>query len=125
MRSRVQEYMLGDQNQSVLPVAFSLMASFVSAITMFGVSSEVFSRGTQFSVIVVSYVIATPIIGYVYLPVFFKLGNLSLYEVTYKKDLYFSFSNANNNSVVQKTRIDNVLIQFQNANRVFSFQSDD
>lgn len=73
--------MLGDKNQSVLPVAFSLMASFVSAITMFGLSAEIFYRGSQFSVIVISYIIATPIIGYVYLPVFFNLGNLSLYEV--------------------------------------------
>ena len=73
--------MLGDKNQSVLPVAFSLMASFITAISMFGLSSEMYTRGTQFSVIIVAYIIATPIIGYVYLPVFFKLGNLSLYEV--------------------------------------------
>lgn len=73
--------MLGDKNQSVLPVAFSLMASFVTAISMFGLSSEVYTRGTQFSVIVIAYIIATPVIGYLYLPVFFKLGNLSLYEV--------------------------------------------
>lgn len=77
----LQEYMLGDKNQSVLPVAFSLMASFVSAISMFGLSAEMFSRGTQFSVINISYILATPVIGYVYLPVFFKLGNLSLYQV--------------------------------------------
>lgn len=73
--------MLGDKNQSVLPVAFSLMASFVSAISMFGLSAEIFARGTQFSVIVIAYVLAAPVIGYIYLPVFFKLGNLSLYEV--------------------------------------------
>ncbi|XP_060858651.1 putative sodium-dependent multivitamin transporter isoform X2 [Metopolophium dirhodum] len=75
-----QEYMLGDKNQSVVPVAFSLMASFVTAISMFGLSSEVYTRGTQFSVIIIAYIIATPVIGYLYLPVFFKLGNLSLYE---------------------------------------------
>ncbi|VVC36870.1 Sodium/solute symporter [Cinara cedri] len=75
-----QEYMLGDKNQKVLPVAFSLMASFISAITMYGLSGEIYTHGTQFSVVVLSYLIATPVIGYVYLPVFFKLGNLSLYE---------------------------------------------
>lgn len=76
--------MLGDKNQSALPVAFSLMASFISAISMFGLSAEVFYRGTQFSGVVISYILATPIIGYLYLPVFFKLGNLSLYEVIRK-----------------------------------------
>jgi len=76
--------MLGDKNQSIFPVAFSLMASFVTAISMFGLSSEIYTRGTQFSVIIFSYVIATPVIGYLYLPVFFKLGNLSLYEVDHE-----------------------------------------
>lgn len=84
-----QEYMLGDKNQSVLPVAFSLMASFTSAILMFGMSAEVFYRSTQFSVVILAYVIGTPIIGYVYLPVFFRLGNLSLYEVSSWKRLTF------------------------------------
>lgn len=76
--------MLGDKNQSIFPVAFSLMASFITAISMFGLSSEVYTRGTQFSVIIFSYMIATPVIGYLYLPVFFKLGNLSLYEVDHE-----------------------------------------
>lgn len=73
--------MLGNKNQSIIPVAFSLMASFMSAISLFGVSAENYSRGTQFVVINLSYILATPIIAYVYLPVFFKLGNLSVYEV--------------------------------------------
>lgn len=87
---QLQEYMLGDKNQRILPVAFSLMASFTSGIMMFGTSSEMFSRGTQFSVINIGFVLAIPIIGYVYLPVFFKLGNLSLYEV-YQRQLIFHF----------------------------------
>ena len=33
-----QEYLLADGNMSVLPVAFSLMASFMSAITLLGVT---------------------------------------------------------------------------------------
>jgi len=80
-----EEYMLGDKNQSIVPVAFSLMASFVSAIFMFGLSAEVFYRGTQFSIIFIAYTLATPVIGYVYLPVFFKQGNLSLYEYLEKR----------------------------------------
>jgi len=75
--------MLGNKNQSTIPVAFSLMASFMSAITLFGVSAENYTRGTQFVVINLSYILGTPIIAYVFLPVFFKLGNLSVYEVTY------------------------------------------
>ncbi|CAH1713808.1 unnamed protein product [Aphis gossypii] len=75
-----QEYMLGNKNQGIIPVAFSLMASFMSAITLFGVSAENYYHGTQFVAINLSYVLGTPIIAYVFLPVFFKLGNLSVYE---------------------------------------------
>lgn len=75
--------MLGNQDQSIIPVAFSLMASFISAITLFGVSAENYARGTQFVVINISYILGTPIIAYVFLPVFFKLGNLSVYEVRF------------------------------------------
>lgn len=39
----------------VLPVAFSLMASFISSITLLGVSNEIYTYGTQFIVINVSY----------------------------------------------------------------------
>lgn len=77
----LKEYMLGNKNQGIVPVAFSLMASFMSAITLFGVSAENYYHGTQFVAINLSYVLGTPIIAYVFLPVFFKLGNLSVYEV--------------------------------------------
>lgn len=76
--------MLGNKNQSVIPVAFSLMASFMSAISLFGLSAENYSRGTQFAVINIGYLIGTPVIAYIFLPVFFKLGNLSVYEVIVK-----------------------------------------
>ncbi|XP_050430507.1 putative sodium-dependent multivitamin transporter [Adelges cooleyi] len=75
-----QEYMLGNQNQSMIPVAFSLMASFMSAIAMFGASAEIYMRGTQFTTYYLGYMLAAPVIAYIYLPVFFRLGNLSVYE---------------------------------------------
>ncbi|XP_069944325.1 putative sodium-dependent multivitamin transporter [Cherax quadricarinatus] len=64
----------------ILPVAFSLMASFMSAITILGVSKENYMFGTQFIVINISYIISTPIVCYLYLPVFFRLQNTSVYE---------------------------------------------
>ncbi|KAK4303370.1 hypothetical protein Pmani_024598 [Petrolisthes manimaculis] len=75
-----KEYMMADKNMSVLPVAFSLMASFMSAITILGVSKENYSFGTQFVIINISYILSTPIVCYLYLPVFFRLQNTSVYE---------------------------------------------
>lgn len=65
---------------SIFPVAVSLMASFMSAITLLGVSSENYYYGMQFVVINISYGIATPIITKLYLPVFFGLQKTSTYE---------------------------------------------
>uniref|UniRef100_A0A1B6DHZ5 Sodium-dependent multivitamin transporter n=1 Tax=Clastoptera arizonana TaxID=38151 RepID=A0A1B6DHZ5_9HEMI len=75
-----KEYLLGNKNQKIIPVAISLMASFMSAITLLGVSAEIYNYGTLFLIINFAYVIFTPIAAYLYLPVFFKLGATSAYE---------------------------------------------
>lgn len=76
----MQEYLLADKNMSITPVAISLMASFMSAITLLGLSSENYNFGLQFIVINISYGIFTPVAAYLYLPVFFKLQATSAYE---------------------------------------------
>ncbi|XP_057657298.1 putative sodium-dependent multivitamin transporter isoform X2 [Diorhabda carinulata] len=80
-----KEFLLADKNMSITPVAFSLMASFMSAITLLGVSSENYSFGVQFIVINISYGIFTFIAAYLYLPVFFKLQATSAYEYLEKR----------------------------------------
>uniref|UniRef100_A0A6B2EGH4 Putative sodium/solute symporter n=1 Tax=Phlebotomus kandelakii TaxID=1109342 RepID=A0A6B2EGH4_9DIPT len=74
------EYLLADRNMSVWPVSFSLMASFMSAITILGVSMENYQFGTLFVIINISYGLATPIASHLYLPVFYKLQAASAYE---------------------------------------------
>ena len=66
---------------SVVPVGIALMVSFMSAITLLGVSAENYTYGTQFVVINLSYLIGTPIVCYCFMPVFFNLGAVSAYEV--------------------------------------------
>ncbi|XP_073835331.1 putative sodium-dependent multivitamin transporter [Musca autumnalis] len=75
-----REYLLADRSMSVIPVAFSLMASFMSAVTLLGVSAENYQYGTQFVLINVSYIIGTPIAAYLILPVFYRLKTASVYE---------------------------------------------
>uniref|UniRef100_A0A8D8UYJ2 Sodium-dependent multivitamin transporter n=1 Tax=Cacopsylla melanoneura TaxID=428564 RepID=A0A8D8UYJ2_9HEMI len=74
------EYLFGNKNQSVINVAFSLMTNFMSAITLMGLSAENITYGTQFVVINISYILGTYIVSQVFLPVFYKLGALSVYE---------------------------------------------
>lgn len=86
---RFQEYLLGNKSMPILPVAFSVMASFISSIAMLGSSSEIYRFGTMFVLVNVSYGIATPIIAYLYLPVFYNLQVTSAYEVSLRIILKF------------------------------------
>ena len=79
-QTNANDYLLAGGTMSPLPVAFSLMASFMSAITLLGVTNENFAYGTQFIVINISYAIGKVLycIAYEllhYMPVNTYLGN--------------------------------------------------
>lgn len=54
----------------------------MSAVTILGVSAENYQYGTLFVIINLSYIVTMPIAAYIFLPVFFKLGTTSVYEVS-------------------------------------------
>ncbi|XP_072939947.1 putative sodium-dependent multivitamin transporter isoform X2 [Epargyreus clarus] len=75
-----EEYLLADRNMSIFPVAISLMASFMSAISILGGSAENYYYGMQFVVINIGVFLVMPITCQFYLPVFFGLQKTSTYE---------------------------------------------
>ncbi|XP_048007672.1 putative sodium-dependent multivitamin transporter [Leguminivora glycinivorella] len=75
-----EEFLLADRNMSIMPVAVSLMASFMSAISLLGGSSETYTYGMMFFLINLPYGYGTPIVTKLYLPVFFGLQKTSTYE---------------------------------------------
>ncbi|XP_016957700.1 putative sodium-dependent multivitamin transporter [Drosophila biarmipes] len=75
-----QEYLMADQSMTTFPVSFSLMASFMSAISLMGVSNESYEFGTMFCVINISYILSTPIAANIFLPVFYRMRTTSVYE---------------------------------------------
>ncbi|KAL2737253.1 putative sodium-dependent multivitamin transporter isoform X2 [Vespula maculifrons] len=80
-----EEYFAANKSMSVLPVAIGLMASYLSAVSLLGVSSEIYVYGSQYMVINISYGIATAFVVYFYLPVFFKLNATSAFEYLQKR----------------------------------------
>ena len=72
---------MANKSMRMIPVAIGLMVSYLSAVSLLGVSSENYVYGTQYAVINISYGLATPFAAYFYLPVFFKLGTASTFEV--------------------------------------------
>ncbi|XP_023215230.1 putative sodium-dependent multivitamin transporter isoform X2 [Centruroides sculpturatus] len=75
-----EEIILGDKKMSVMPVAFSLMASFASAIGMLGFSAENYLFGFHLALFSIVTFISTFIIIYVYHPVFYNMQITTVYE---------------------------------------------
>ncbi|XP_065219449.1 putative sodium-dependent multivitamin transporter isoform X1 [Planococcus citri] len=74
------EYLLGDRNQNPILVAVSLMASFMSSISILGGDAEVFNYGTHFYTINIGCQIGILIAMVCYVPVFLKLESVSMYQ---------------------------------------------
>ena len=77
-----KEFLFANRGMMGIPVALSLIASFMSAITILGVPSEIYSFGTQYWLIVASYVILFPSVALIFVPVFRAVDISSSYEVS-------------------------------------------
>ncbi|CAL1301301.1 unnamed protein product [Larinioides sclopetarius] len=82
-QTTTDEFLLAGKNMSILPVAFSIMASYLSAIAVIGVPAEVYMFGIHMVYFYVSYPIGVVIASYVCLPVFFKSGECTAFEMLY------------------------------------------
>ncbi|XP_076041757.1 sodium-coupled monocarboxylate transporter 2-like isoform X2 [Oratosquilla oratoria] len=74
------EFLMAGKSMGTFPVAMSLIASFMSAITLLGTPSEVYQFGFLYWLIGFSYFVVMPAASYLYLPVFYELQVLSAYE---------------------------------------------
>ena len=76
----MNEYLLGSRKLKPFPVAMSLVASYISGVTVLGTPSEIYNYGTQYWLIVVPIILMGFAVSYVYLPVFASLKISSSYE---------------------------------------------
>ncbi|XP_050399603.1 sodium-coupled monocarboxylate transporter 1 [Patella vulgata] len=79
-KQTTEDYLMGGRDMSFLPVAFSVLASFLSAISVLGAPVEIYVFGASFWVNALSYFISVPITAHVFIPLFFKLKITSAYE---------------------------------------------
>lgn len=75
------EYLLGSRKLKSFPVAMSLVASYISGVTVLGTPAEIYNFGTQYWLIIIPILLMGFIVSYVYLPVFCALKVGSSYEV--------------------------------------------
>lgn len=81
-QSTTKEFLLADKSMNVAPVAMSMVASFMSAITLMGNPAEIYNYGTQFFIIGLSYALVIPAAAHFYIPIFYNLNLTSAYEVS-------------------------------------------
>ena len=79
------EYFLGNRSMKTLPISISLLVTFLSAITLLGVPSEIFTYGAQYMVVLFSYIFVIAIGATIFVPIFHGLRLTSVHEVI----LYF------------------------------------
>uniref|UniRef100_A0A8C7SYY8 Solute carrier family 5 member 8 n=1 Tax=Oncorhynchus mykiss TaxID=8022 RepID=A0A8C7SYY8_ONCMY len=79
-QSSSREFLMGGQSMTAVPVALSLTASFMSAITVLATPAEVYRYGASYGLFSLSYVLVVVVSSEVFLPVFYRLGITSTYE---------------------------------------------
>lgn len=73
-------YFLGDRHMSVFPVAMSLTATYISAITYLGTPSEVYLHGPKYGLMAMTRIFVPFLIVYYFVPVFYNLDITTVYE---------------------------------------------
>ncbi|XP_076388479.1 putative sodium-dependent multivitamin transporter isoform X1 [Megachile rotundata] len=80
-----EEYFSANRSMGVVPLAIALTVSFMSAITLLGISAENYAHGSHIMLLYMGGVFGTPITQFLYLPVFHKLDAVSVYEYLEKR----------------------------------------
>ncbi|CAF4417545.1 unnamed protein product, partial [Adineta steineri] len=65
-----RDYLLAGKSMGVFPTAMSLLASFMSAITILGTPAEIYIYGTQYWIICISYIFTVYLTATLFMPMF-------------------------------------------------------
>jgi len=75
-----EEFLMASRSMGTLPMTMSLVASFMSAITLLGTPAEMYVSGTQYVALVLSYPLVMAATAHMFLPVFDALQVTTSYE---------------------------------------------
>ncbi|XP_071106912.1 sodium-dependent multivitamin transporter-like [Haliotis cracherodii] len=74
------EFLFGGRKMHVIPVAMSLLVTFLSALTLLGTPAEVYNYNTMFWWICLGYLVSVAGATWIFIPFFYKLGLTSIFE---------------------------------------------
>ncbi|XP_054826872.1 sodium-coupled monocarboxylate transporter 2 isoform X2 [Eublepharis macularius] len=75
-----RDFLVGGKEMTCGPVALSLTASFMSAVTVLGTPAEVYRYGAAFIIFFIAYTFVIIFTSELFLPVFYRSGITSTYE---------------------------------------------
>ena len=79
------EFLMASRSMGTLPMTFSLVASFMSAITLLGTPADIYVSGTQYMILPLAYPLVILATIKIYLPVFDSLHVSTSYEYLGKR----------------------------------------
>lgn len=80
-QSSTKEYLMAGKGMGCFPIFVSLLASYLSAVTLLGVPSEIYTYGVQYCVLILSYFFLCTTAAVIYAPIFCRLNLTSAHEV--------------------------------------------
>eukprot|EP00112_Aurelia_sp_Birch-Aquarium-sp1_P003763 Seg1422.14 transcript_id=Seg1422.14/GoldUCD/mRNA.D3Y31 product="Sodium-coupled monocarboxylate transporter 1" protein_id=Seg1422.14/GoldUCD/D3Y31 len=81
-QTTTREYLIASGSMHWIPISISLIASFISAIALMGIPSEVYTYGIEYIVSFFGYVIILLLAAQIYAPIFYQTKVTSANEVT-------------------------------------------
>lgn len=84
-RANTKEFLLAGGNMNPIPVALSILASFMSAITLLGTPAEMYNYTTMYWYIGLGYLLVVAGAAHIFIPVFYRLRVCSAYEYLEKR----------------------------------------
>ncbi|WAQ96842.1 SC5A8-like protein [Mya arenaria] len=79
-KQTTDDYLLAGRSMHPIPVAMSLLSSFISAITILGTPAEVYVYSTMYWWISVAFIITAIGAGHIFIPIFYNLGITSVFQ---------------------------------------------
>ncbi|XP_067662756.1 sodium-coupled monocarboxylate transporter 1-like [Haliotis asinina] len=79
-KATADDILMGGREMGIFPVAMSLIASYMSAITVLGIPTEIYLFGTGYWMVALAGILTYPVTCHIFLPFFHDMGLSSAYQ---------------------------------------------
>ena len=92
-QNTTKEFLMGGRQMLLIPVAISILVSFMSAILILGTPAEMYTQGTQYFIYLIGMILAVIMAAQLFVPLLYPLKLTSSFEVgrtrNYKNSFFF------------------------------------